>query len=150
MLGCFERRWQIIIIIIIIRSKVKYVFWQIQQIQGDTSVRLDLDKADHQRTPHLVLQGQDRVVLGGVDVQDVEAVLATEVVGDVGEGGAGRLGHPVVDDHHVVGRAQRWGPLTTTPNTTTTTLTLLHLRHLVPGDGPLWTAGRGTAMFHDS
>ena len=38
---------------------------------------------------HLVLQGHDGVVLGGVDVQHVEVVLGAQVVGDVGEGGAG-------------------------------------------------------------
>lgn len=51
---------------------------------------------------HLVLYGHDRVVLGGVDVQDVVVVLPTQVIGDVGEGGAGRFGHAVVDDNQVV------------------------------------------------
>lgn len=50
----------------------------------------------------LVLYGHDRVVLGGVDVQDMVVVLPAQVVGDVGEGGAGRLGHAVVDDDKVV------------------------------------------------
>lgn len=50
----------------------------------------------------LVLYGHDRVVLGGVDVQDVVAVLPTQVVGDVCEGRAGRLGHSVVDDDDIV------------------------------------------------
>lgn len=35
-------------------------------------------------------------------MQDVVAILPTQVVGDVGEGRAGRLGHAVVDDDHVV------------------------------------------------
>lgn len=50
----------------------------------------------------LVLYGHDRVVLGRVDVQDVEVILPAQVVGDVGERGAGRLGHAVVDYDHVV------------------------------------------------
>lgn len=54
------------------------------------------------RFSDLVLYGHDRVVLGGVDVQDVVVVLPTQVVGDVCEGRAGRLGHSVVDDDHIV------------------------------------------------
>lgn len=50
----------------------------------------------------LVLYGHDRVVLCGVDVQDVVVVLPTQVVGDVGEGGAGRLWHAVVNDDDVI------------------------------------------------
>lgn len=37
------------------------------------------------RFSDLVLYGHDRVVLGGVDVQDVVVVLPTQVVGDVCE-----------------------------------------------------------------
>lgn len=50
----------------------------------------------------LVLYGHDRVVLGGIDVQDVVVVLPAQVVGDVGKRGAGRLGYAVVDDDQVV------------------------------------------------
>ena len=50
----------------------------------------------------LVLYGHDGVVLGGVDVQDVVVVFPAQVVGNVGEGGAGRLGHAVVDDYYVI------------------------------------------------
>lgn len=35
-------------------------------------------------------------------MQDVVVVLPAQVVGDVGEGGAGRLGHAVVDDDDVI------------------------------------------------
>lgn len=83
---------------------------------------------------HLVLHGHDRVVLGGVDVQHVVVVLATQVVGDVGEGGAGRLRHAVVDNHHVLAAGRRGGlPL---PQAVLR-VPLLDLVHLVPGDGPL-------------
>ena len=91
------------------------------------------------------MQGQDGVVLGGVDVQNVEAVPPTEVVGDVGEGRASCLGHAVVDHHRVIGRAQRRGHLT--PGLATPLL-LLRLRPLAPGHGSLWNntvllGGRG-------
>jgi len=50
----------------------------------------------------LVLYGHNWVVLGGVYVQNMVVVLPAQVVGDVGEGGAGCLGHAVVDDDHVI------------------------------------------------
>lgn len=40
-------------------------------------------------------------------MQHMEVVLGTQVVGDVGEGGAGRLGHAVVDDDQIVVVARR-------------------------------------------
>ena len=86
------------------------------------------------RISHLVLYGHDGVVLGGVDVQHVEAVLPTQVVGDVGEGGAGRLGHSVVDDDHVVFFCQ-WGGFP--PQVFT--VSLLHFCQLVSGNGPFCT-----------
>lgn len=85
----------------------------------------------------LVLQGHDRVVLGGVDVQDVVVVLSAQVVGDVGEGGAGRLGHAVVDDDHVIlaaGQRCRRVPL---PQAVLR-VPLLDLSYLMAGDGSFW------------
>lgn len=83
----------------------------------------------------LVLYGHDRVVLGGVDVQDVVVVLPTQVVGDVCEGRAGRLGHSVVDDDDVVFAVgpghERRVPL---PQAVLC-VPLLDLSHLMPGDG---------------
>lgn len=89
------------------------------------------------RSPDLVLEGHDRVVLGGVDVQDVVVVLPAQVVGDVGEGSAGCLGHPVVDDDHVilaVGQRCGWVPL---PQAVLR-VPLLDLSYLVSGDGSFW------------
>lgn len=85
----------------------------------------------------LVLDGHDRVVLGCVDVQHVVAVLAAQVVGDIGEGGAGRLGHAVVDDDHVV-LAVGWqqGQRVPLPEAILR-VPLLDLSNLVPGDGSL-------------
>ena len=83
----------------------------------------------------LVLYGHDRVVLGGVDVQDVVVVLPAQVVGDVGEGGAGRLGHAVVDDDEVVFvLGQRRGRRVPFPQAVLR-VPLLDLSHLVSGDG---------------
>lgn len=48
------------------------------------------------------MYGHDRVVLGGVDVQDVVVVLPTQVIGNVGEGSAGCLGYTIIDDDDVV------------------------------------------------
>lgn len=67
-------------------------------------------------------------------MQDVEAVLPTQVVGDVSEGRAGRFGHSVVDDDHVVFVWQR-GQLTAG----VLTVALLHFSHLVSGDGSFCT-----------
>lgn len=69
-------------------------------------------------------------------MQDVVAVLPTQVVGDVCEGRAGRLGHSVVDDDDVVfavgvGHARGGVPL---PQAVLR-VPLLDLSHLVPGDG---------------
>lgn len=63
-------------------------------------------------------------------MQDVEAVFPTQVVGDVGEGGAGRLRDSVVDDDHVVFVCQR-GQFTAR----VLAVTLLHFSQLVSGDG---------------
>lgn len=80
---------------------------------------------------HLVLQGHDRVVLRGVDVQNVVLVLAAQVVGDVGEGGAGRLRHAVVDDDYVIALAQR----RLVP--AILSVALFNLPHFMPCDGAL-------------
>lgn len=91
-----------------------------------------------ERRSDLVLYGHDRVVLGGVDVQDVVVVLPAQVVGDVGEGGAGRLGHAVVDDYHVVfALGQRRGQRVPFSQAVLR-VPLLDLSHLVSGDGSLW------------
>lgn len=85
----------------------------------------------------LVLDGHDRVVLCGVDVQDMVAVLSTQVVGDIGEGGAGRLGHAVVDNHNVV-LAVGWQQRQRVPlPEAVLRVPLLDLSNLVPGDGAL-------------
>lgn len=87
----------------------------------------------------LVLQGQDRVVLGGVDVQHVEAILAAQVVGDVCEGRAGCLGHAVVDDDHVVVICHRRRLLLQRlPTSGVLAVTLLHLRQLMTGNCLFW------------
>ncbi len=89
----------------------------------------------------LVLDGHDRVVLGGVDVQDVVVVLPAQVVGDVGEGGAGRLGHAVVDDDDVVfAVGQRRGRRVPFPQAVLR-VPLLDLSHLVSGDGSFCGGG---------
>lgn len=65
-------------------------------------------------------------------------VLPTQVIGDVGEGGAGRLGHAVVDDDQIifaVGRKQ--GRRVPYPETILC-VPLLDLSYLVSGDGSLW------------
>lgn len=86
----------------------------------------------------LVLYRHDWVVLGGVDVQDVVMVLPAQVVGDVGEGGAGRLGHAVVDDDHVVfALGQRRRRRVPFPQAVLR-VPLLDLSYLVSGDGPFW------------
>lgn len=92
----------------------------------------------------LVLQGQDRVVFGRVDVQHVEAVLPTQVVGDVGEGRARRLGHSVVDDDHVVFVCRR----RRVPAAGVLTVALLDLGQLVSGDR-LLCRGKTNEMFSD-
>lgn len=95
----------------------------------------------------LVLYGHDGVVLGGVDVQDVVVVLPAQVVGDVGEGGAGRLGHAVVDDDEVVlvlGR--RRGRRVPFPQAVLR-VPLLDLSHLMSGDGSLWRGRKEVFLF---
>lgn len=95
---------------------------------GETTVRF---------MPDLVLDGHDWVVLCGVDVQDVVAVLAAQVVGDIGEGSAGCLGHTVVDDDHVV-LAVGWQQRQRVPlPEAVLRVPLLDLSNLVPGDGSL-------------
>lgn len=84
----------------------------------------------------LILYGHDWVVLGGVDVQDVVVVLPAQVIGDVGEGGAGRLGHAVVDDDHVIfalGQRRRV-PF----SQAVLCVPLLDFSYLMSGDGPFW------------
>lgn len=62
-------------------------------------------------------------------------VLPAQVVGDVGEGGAGCLGHAVVDDDDVVfALGQRRGRRIPFPQTVLC-VSLLDLSHLVSGDG---------------
>lgn len=80
---------------------------------------------------YLVLQRHDRVVLGCVDVQNVEAILPTQVVGDVSEGRAGCFGHSVVDDDRVVVFYYRRN----FPPTPVFAVTLLYFGHLVSGYG---------------
>lgn len=95
------------------------------------------DEAEGRSMANLVLDGHDRVVLGRVDVQHVVAVLATQVIGDIGEGSAGRLGHAVVDNDHVV-FAVGWqqGQRVSLPEAILR-VPLLNLSNLVPGDGSL-------------
>lgn len=70
-------------------------------------------------------------------------VLPAQVVGDVGEGGASRLGHPVVDDDYVVfvvgQRRRRRVPL---PQTVLR-VPLLDLSYLMSGDGSFWRGKQG-------
>lgn len=63
-------------------------------------------------------------------------VLPAQVVGDVGEGGAGSLGHPVVDDHQVILAAGQRCCRLTLPQAVLH-VPLLDLPHLVSGDGSL-------------
>lgn len=76
----------------------------------------------------------------------MEAVLPTQVVGDVGEGRARRLGHSVVDDDHVV-FVHRWRRRV--PAADVLTVTLLHLGQLVSGDR-LLCRGKTNEMFFRS
>lgn len=92
--------------------------------------------------PDLVLYGHDGVVLGRVDVQDVVVVLPAKVVGNVGEGGAGRLGHAVVDDDHIFALGQRRRRRLSLPQPILR-VPLLNLSYLVSGDGPLCSEGGG-------
>lgn len=97
-------------------------------------------------TSDLVLQGHDWVVLGGVDVQDVVVVLPTQVVGDVGEGGAGRLGNAVVDDDHVV-FAIRWRRARVPVPQAVLRVPLLDLSHLMSGNRSFWWNDEKDAVF---
>lgn len=63
----------------------------------------------------------------------MEAVLPTQVIGYVGEGGAGRLGHPVVDDDHIVFFSQ-WRQVPPT----VFTVPLLYFCHLMSSNGTFW------------
>lgn len=83
-------------------------------------------------TSYLVLQGHDRIVFGGVDVENMEAVLSAQVICDVGEGSAGSLRNTVVDDDQILNLRQRWRIPQAVPR-----LSLLHLSHLVSGHGAL-------------
>lgn len=94
---------------------------------------VDFAESRYERS-HLVLERHDRVVFGGVDVQDMEAVLPTQVVGDVSEGCAGRLGHSVVDDDHVIPACWGWK---LPPGVFI--VALLYLGHLVSGNGSFCT-----------
>lgn len=90
------------------------------------------------RRTNLVLYGHDWVVLGGVDVQDMVVVLPTQVIGNVGEGGAGCLGHAVVNDDHIIFTVGwRWGGRVPFPQAVLC-VPLLDLSHLVPGDSSFW------------
>lgn len=86
---------------------------------------------------HLVLQRHDGIVFGRIDVQDVEAILPTQVVGDVGERRAGRLGDSVVDDDHVV-FVCRWRRFPTC----IFIVALLYFSDLVSGNGAFCTYRR--------
>lgn len=83
---------------------------------------------------NLVLNGHDRVVLGGVDVQDVVVVLPTQVIGNVGEGGAGCLGHAVVNDDHVIFAVGQQGCSRVPFPQTVLCVPLFDLSYLVSGD----------------
>lgn len=65
-------------------------------------------------------------------------VLPAQVVGDVGEGGAGRLGHAVVDDDDVVFVVGRRRSRRVPFPQTVLRVPLLDLSYLVSGDGSLW------------
>lgn len=68
-------------------------------------------------------------------------VLSAQVVGDVGEGGAGRLGHAVVDDDHIVlAVGRRQGERVPFPEAVLR-VPLLDLSNFVPGDGSFWVGG---------
>lgn len=77
-------------------------------------------------------------------MQHVEAVLPTQVVGDVGEGRARRLGHSVVDDDHVVFVRRR----RRVPAADVLTVPLLDLGQLVSGDRML-CRGETNEMLSD-
>lgn len=83
-------------------------------------------------TYYLVLQRHDRIILGGVDVENMEAVLSAQVICNVGEGGAGSLGHTVIDDNQILNLRQCRRVPQAVPY-----LSLLHLSHLVSGHGAL-------------
>lgn len=77
----------------------------------------------------------------------MEAVLPTQVVGDVGEGRARRLGHSVVDDDHVVFVCRRWRvPAAGVPAAGVLAVALLDLGQLVSGDR-LLCRGKTNEMF---
>lgn len=72
-------------------------------------------------------------------MQHVEVVLAAQVVGDVCEGCARRLGHAVVDDDHVVFICHWWRRrllllLQRVPPGGVLTVALLHLGQLMTGN----------------
>lgn len=41
-------------------------------------------------------------IFGGVDMNNIEAVDLTKVIGDPSKGGASRFGYTVVDDDHII------------------------------------------------
>lgn len=86
----------------------------------------------------LVLYGHDRVVLGGVDVQDVVVILPTQVVGNVGEGGAGRFRDAVVDNDYVIFAVRRRHRCRIPLPQAVLRVPLLDLPYLVSGDGSFW------------
>lgn len=69
-------------------------------------------------------------------MQHVVVVLPAQVVGDVGEGGAGGLGHAVVDDDQVVLAVGQRGRRLALPQAVLR-VPLLDLPHFMPGDGSL-------------
>lgn len=80
------------------------------------------------RKTDLILKRHDGIVFAGVDVQHMVVIFVAQVVGDVGEGGAGCFGHSVVDDHRVVLlKLHLLNPHLTVPS--------LDLSHLMPGNG---------------
>lgn len=82
--------------------------------------------------PNLILQGHDWIVLGGVDMQNVVAVLGTKVVGDICEGRAASFGYAVVDDEQIITLCMRRGVTNRVK-----ILPLLHLMQLQPGHSAL-------------
>lgn len=82
--------------------------------------------------PNLILQGHDWIVLGGIDMQNMVAVLGTKVVGDVCEGRAASFGYTVVDDEQIISLCGCGGF-----TNQVVILPLLHLMQLQPGHSAL-------------
>lgn len=81
---------------------------------------------------NLILQGHDRIILGGIDMQNMVAVLGTKVVGDVCEGRAAGFGHTVVDNEQIITLCEHRGF-----TNCVMVLPLLHLTQLHPGHSAL-------------